>query len=248
VSGDLAALQGCWNTIALEVEGQDFPPGSARIVIEGERFLSKGMGAEFEGIMSVNETASPKTFDVHFDKGPHAGKASLGIYELNGDELNGDEWKICIGMAGKKRPERFVTAKGTGHALETLRRGAEAALPDSAAPIAAGGPTELEGEWRLLSCIQNGKPLAKNYTQYTRREFRGGRTTLFIGDQNSAESRFVLNAPEIDYTDLDQAGIYELSGDRLRISMASRGGDRPNDYSAAKGDGRTVTKWKLRSR
>jgi uncharacterized protein (TIGR03067 family) len=151
-------------------------------------------------------------------------------------------------MAGvRRRPERFATAKGTGHALQTLRRGVAPAAVASVSAAGDGPPTELEGEWRMLSCIQNGKPLAKSYVQYTRRVFAGDRATLYIGDQVSAQSRFMLNAPEIDYTDLDQAGIYELDGNKLKIAVAERGGQRPSDFSAKPGDRRTVTAWKRRS-
>jgi uncharacterized protein (TIGR03067 family) len=239
---DLEAAQGCWNIISVEVEGREFPPGSARIVITGDRFVSIGMGMESEGILRIDESAALKTFDLTYDKGPHAGKVSLGIYELKGDG-----WKMCLGMAGvRRRPERFATAPGSGHALQTLRRGV--APPAVALATAAGGgaPTELEGEWRMLSCIQNGKALAKAYVQYTRRVFAGDSATLYIGDQISAQSRFRLNPPEIDYIDLDQAGIYELDGNKLKIAVAERGGKRPGDFSAAAGDRRTVTEWKRR--
>ena len=43
---DLEAAQGCWNIISVEVEGREFPPGSARIVITGDRFVSIGMGSQ----------------------------------------------------------------------------------------------------------------------------------------------------------------------------------------------------------
>jgi uncharacterized protein (TIGR03067 family) len=239
-ASDLEALQGYWNMISVEVDGQEFPPGNSAIEVDGNRFVSLGMGGQFEGTVDLNEGATPKTFDLHFDKGPHTGSTALGIYELNGDD-----WKLCMGLTGKSRPARFVTAKGTGHALETLRRGPK---PAAAAPTAVtGDPTELEGEWRMTSCIQNGKPLAKNYVGYTRRIFAGDRTTLYIGDQISAQSRFSLNAPEIDYDDLGRQGIYERTGNVLRISMAERGAPRSLDFEAVKGDRRTVTQWKFRS-
>ncbi len=241
---DLEALQGYWNMISVEVEGQEFPPGNSAIEVQGNRFVSLGMGGQFEGAVELNEAATPKTFDLHFDQGPHAGSTALGIYELNGDD-----WKLCMGLTGKSRPARFVTAKGSGHALETLRRGPKPAPVESskARAQATGDPTELEGEWRMTSCIQNGKPLAKNYVGYTRRIFAGDRTTLYIGDQISAQSRFSLNAPEIDYDDLGQQGIYERTGNVLRISMAERGAPRPLDFEAVIGDRRTVTQWKFRS-
>jgi uncharacterized protein (TIGR03067 family) len=233
---DLEALQGYWRMLSVEVEGQEFPPGNSAIEVTGSRFVSLGMGGQFEGSVELHEQASPRTFDLHFDKGPHAGSIALGIYELRGDD-----WKLCMGLAGKTRPVGFATAKGTGHALETLRR---AIKPAPAATTTSGQPTELEGEWRMTSCIQNGKPLAKAYIGYTRRVFRGDRTTLYIGDQISSETRFKLDGPEIDYTDLWQEGIFALKGGTLRISMAEPNAARPLDFDAVKGGKRTVTEWK----
>ena len=103
--------------IAFEMDGRSIPPGSASIVIEGNKFTSLSMGAQYEGTMVVDSTSTPKTFDVKFNKGPHKGETSLGIYELRGKT-----WKICIGLTGVKRPTKFAAEPGTGHALETLTR------------------------------------------------------------------------------------------------------------------------------
>ena len=85
------------------MDGQSIPPGSASIVINGNNFTGLSMGAEYEGAMMIDAAASPKTFDVKFHKGPHKGETSLGIYELNGDT-----WRICIGLTGVKRPTKFA--------------------------------------------------------------------------------------------------------------------------------------------
>jgi len=231
-----AAFQGRWHVASVEVEGHKFPPGGASIVITGDRFVSLGMGTEAEGTLEIGDRA----FDLLYDKGPHAGKASLGIYELNGDE-----WKMCLGMAGnKRRPEAFETKPGSGHALQILRRAAE---PNpEAAEATSGAPTELEGEWAMTSCIQDGQPMPKSFAKMARRVFAGDRTTLFIGEQASAQSRFRLGSGGIDYLDLGQLGILELSNQTLRIAMGARGAPRPADFSAKPGDGRTVTEWKRR--
>ena len=244
MKGDLRKLQGGWNMITVEVEGQEFPPSGARIVIDGDRFESLNMGAEYGGRMTVDESCTPRTFEVLFDSGPHAGKKSLGIYELKKDE-----WKICIGFAGSSnRPSGFVTKKGTGHALETLRRApAEAAIAEPETTEKSGSPTELEGEWAMTSCFQNGKPMEKSFVAYASRVFSGDQVTLLIGGRPSSKSRFKLDGRKIDYADPGQTGIYELSKQRLKISMAERGDARPEDFSAKPGDRRTVTEWKRKA-
>src|ERR1700730_4436277 len=116
---DLDLLQGNWNVAALEMDGQKMPAamlGAARIVIEGDRFQSLGMGAVYEGKLTLDATANPKAFDLTFTSGPESGNTSLGIYSLDGDE-----WRICLTTRGGDRPQKFATLPGTGHALETLK-------------------------------------------------------------------------------------------------------------------------------
>jgi len=85
MKGDLKLLQGGWNIVTLEVEGDEYPPLGGRIEIKGDRFVSLNMGAEFEGAITVDSSASPKALDILYDKGPHAGRKSLAIYELKKD-------------------------------------------------------------------------------------------------------------------------------------------------------------------
>jgi uncharacterized protein (TIGR03067 family) len=241
---DLDKLQGTWHMIAFEMDGQSIPPGSARIVIEGKKFTSLSMGAEYEGAMVVDSTSTPKTFDVKFQKGPHKGKTSLGIYELHGDT-----WKICIGLAGVKRPTKFAAAPGTGHALETLARAAAGAVPEQTEP--SGAPVaELEGEWSMLSCYQDGKPMDAKICAGARRTFRGNQTTMLVFDQVYMKSGFAVNRASspiaIDYLDTSQLGIYAVDGERLRTSFAAARQPRPADFTATPGDGRTVSEWSRR--
>jgi hypothetical protein len=88
--------------------------------------------------------------------------------------------------------------------------------------------------------------MPNSFTKRARRVFAGDRATLFIGEQPAAQSRFRLRSGEIDYLDLEQLGIFELSDQTLRISMGARSAPRPADFSATPGDGRTVTEWKRR--
>src|SRR5205807_1617746 len=99
----------------------------------GTKFTTAAMGSTYDGTLSLDVTKKPKRFDLKFTKGPEKGNTSLGIYELDGDT-----WKICLGLTGKSRPTKFATKPGSGHALETLKRGevaAEKVEPESAAPV-----------------------------------------------------------------------------------------------------------------
>ena len=237
---DLEKLQGAWNIVSLEMEGQKYPPGGSRIVIQAGRFTSLNMGAEYEGTVTVDETTTPRTFDLAFDKGPESGNKALGIYELSGDN-----WKICLALAGKKRPTEFVSKPGTGYALDLLKRDKGTAKQVPAADTRAAA-TDLEGEWMMVSCMQDGKPMDARFVKSARREFRGNTTTLLVGGKPMMKSRFFVDtkANTIDYPDLRQEGIFKVSGNTLNTCVVAAGEKRPCDFSAAPGDGRTVSEWK----
>lgn len=124
MKSDLELLQGTWKIESLEVDGEKMHTVAAmgaKIVVKGDLFTTVSMGADYSGLVELDASKTPKTFDLNFKSGPHAGQASLGIYELDGDA-----WKICLGFAGMPRPKGFVTSPGSGHALETLTRYVEA--------------------------------------------------------------------------------------------------------------------------
>lgn len=238
---DLKKLQGAWNIVSLEMDGRKYPPGGSQIVIHGDQFTSLNMGAEYSGELAVDAAANPKAFDLLFQEGPEKGNRSLGIYELDGDT-----WKICLGLTGKTRPMRFVSSPGTGHALEILKRekhGAKKQLPEAdehAAPVA-----ELEGEWHMVSCQQDGQPMDPRFVKNAKRAFRGNTTTLTVGGKPLMKSRFTADPGKknIDYLDLRQEGIFKLEGDTLHTCLVVAGEKRPADFTATPGDGRTVSQW-----
>ena len=113
-------LQGVWNVIQVETEGYTLPTTffkGATMSIRGERFVSIGIGNIYQGIIYADPDASPKTLDLQFTAGPDKGRTDRGIYELNDNEL-----KICLAIRGKPRPGKFTAERGTGFAIEKLKR------------------------------------------------------------------------------------------------------------------------------
>jgi uncharacterized protein (TIGR03067 family) len=237
---DIETLQGTWNMVSLEMDGRKYPAAGSQIAIEGGCFTGLNMGAEYSGTMVVDESASPKTFDVLFEKGPEEGNRSLGIYELDGDI-----WKICLGLTGKTRPTRFVSEPGSGHALEILKRGRGGATGLLAAGELAEPVAELEGGWSMVSCRQDGQPMDPRFVKTAMREFRGNSTTLTLGGRPFMKSRFTADpaTKTIEYPGLRQHGIYQVSGDRLDTCLVADGETRPADFTSAPGDGRLVSEW-----
>lgn len=238
---DLDLLQGSWSVIALEMDGQPMPEsmlGAARVEMKGDRWTSSGMGAEYAGTVKLDSAASPKTFDLTFTAGPEKGNTNLGIYEVEGDE-----WRICLATRGDARPKTFATAPNTGHALETLRRGAAQAAkaPKAKAAAVSKTPTALEGEWSMVSGFMNGKPMDPMAVQFGVRYFKGNQTQLKFGPQTYITATFTLDPSlkpaAIDYAHTqgmfagkDQLGIYECDGKTLKLSTAPPGERRPTGF------------------
>uniref|UniRef100_Q01WD1 Lipocalin-like domain-containing protein n=1 Tax=Solibacter usitatus (strain Ellin6076) TaxID=234267 RepID=Q01WD1_SOLUE len=249
---DLKALQGTWKIVSLEMDGSAMPSGEASIIVKGSRFTTTAMGGEYSGAIEVDETTSPKSFNLRFDAGPETGNTSYGIYELSRDS-----WKICLTLRGGKRPTTFATTLGSGLALETLQRvtgaNTKAGKAKSATPLAPlpGEPApELAGEWSMVSAIMSGKPLEPQYVRMGKRIATASELQVKIGPQAVLKAAYAVertSAPKaMNYRLADgrvQAGIWELDGRQLRTCFASPGQPRPTEFASARGDGRTFTVW-----
>jgi uncharacterized protein (TIGR03067 family) len=270
---DLETLQGTWNVTSLETDGQKMPAtafNGARIVIDGNKFASLGMGATYKGAVKLDPDSKPKAFDLLFTAGHAKGHRNLGIYKLAGDK-----WTICLATRGNQRPGKFATAPGTGFALETLERGevtrksgkqksqrarargVSSTTTTAQHETAASGPvTELEGEWAMVSAVLNGVAMNQLMVKWCQRITHGNVTRVVAGPQVFVNASFTLNNSKkpqvINYLNLEgaskgesQAGIFELIGDSLKICMSAPGQPRPADFSSKPGDGRSYTTWRL---
>src|SRR5258708_24167315 len=93
--GDLKKLQGAWNVVSIELNGQAVTPAGASFVLQGDHFTSRGMGAVYEGTISLDAAATPRSINFNFTAGPEKGNKSLGIYHLHLDT-----WRLCMAMRG----------------------------------------------------------------------------------------------------------------------------------------------------
>jgi uncharacterized protein (TIGR03067 family) len=256
--GDLDSLQGSWTVTALEVDGQSMPESmlaNARILVKGNRFTSIGMGAQYEGTLTLDPTTAPRRLDMKFDVGPEKGNTNLGIYELKGNR-----WKLCLATRGPVRPTSFATRAGSGFAFETLTRGKVAKVKKPSEPRLAASEqslpaTEFEGEWQMVSAVMNGQPMSNSDVQWVKRVTRGNQTTVYAGPQVMTAMQFTHDASSspmtIDYVNTagankgkKQQGIYTIDGDLLKVCVSAPGAARPKEFDSKPGDGRTFTVWK----
>lgn len=117
---EYARFAGNWHFVSMEADGKPLPEAffkEDQMVLDGPKFTVTGGGTTYKGTFKVDVTKSPKQIDITFTAGPEAGKTLYGIYELEGDT-----YKVCLGMPGKDRPKAFMTKPDSGCVLEVLKR------------------------------------------------------------------------------------------------------------------------------
>jgi uncharacterized protein (TIGR03067 family) len=244
---DLDALQGTWSVATLELDGQAMgaiPPG-ASITLQGTRFSTSGMGADYKGEMAIDDAAKPKAFDLKFITGPEKGNTSFGIYELDGDH-----WRMCLTLRGGKRPAKFATKAGSGLALQTLVRAAKVAA--KAAPPSGEIAPELDGEWSVAQLVIDGQAMEAAMLSWGRRVVKNGEVKVMMGPQTVLHVRSTVERGHepgwMNYVHAKggavQLGIYKLEGGTLTTCMAKAGAPRPEKFESAKGPGCTLGVWK----
>src|SRR5262249_42388901 len=117
---ELRALEGEWHFGSQRLDGLVMSAkalAGSRLLIDGDRFRMESPEATYEGVLTIDVERTPSQITISFVEGPEAGNQSFGIYELAGDRLT-----LCLGLAGSSRPSEFAARKGSGHALQHLRR------------------------------------------------------------------------------------------------------------------------------
>lgn len=113
---DMKKLEGTWNMVAGEKEGQQAPEDFAKnfkLTFADEKVTATEKENKSEGTFKLEAAKKPKTIDFTF--GPRKMK---GIYLLEGDNL-----KICHGLPGVEQyPTDFTTKAGSQSALMVFRR------------------------------------------------------------------------------------------------------------------------------
>jgi uncharacterized protein (TIGR03067 family) len=222
----LRALEGEWQFDSLEVDGAEVPVSMlsrSRLLIDGDRFRMESPEGTYEGIFTLDVEATPAHIDIEFVEGPEVGNWSHGIFQLDGDEL-----LLCIGVVGASRPKTFATTRGSGHALERLRRSSSARPANvkggqrkKAAPEPAPAVTiderdfemamtpflqRLQGEWAPLALVTDGKPLEQSWLTFGYRTTTGNETKVVFGGQTMLHAKMRIDESKapvaVDYLNI----------------------------------------------
>jgi uncharacterized protein (TIGR03067 family) len=232
----LRDMEGVWEYVDLEVDGTKMPASlsaSSRLLIDGDRFRMETPEANFEGIFTIDVEKVPNRINIEFVEGPEAGNWSYGIFELDGDHF-----KICLGLTGAGRPEDFVTSEGSGHALENLRRvlktrpdGVDGGEPQPhKAPVNSDvtidpssfmsdtmtpALSRLQGDWVPTELIQNGLTLAESMLPWGHRTTEGNEVKVVFGGQTMVHARMRIDESKspfaVDYLNVGRSGKGQIS-------------------------------------
>lgn len=105
---DLAALQGTWTLVAMEVDGKPVAPEKLKdttLTIKGNKYSLLTRQQLHEVEISLAPGKTPKEIDMKFLDGPNKDRVGRGIYQQDGDTL-----KICRGLdPQQERPQNFKT-------------------------------------------------------------------------------------------------------------------------------------------
>ena len=268
----LRALEGTWSFESLAIDGSVIPASAltaSRICIDGDRFRTESPEATYEGIFNIDVEAVPHHLDIEFVAGPEAGNWNYGIFRIDGDQL-----EICLDLHGKRRPSKFDTSAGSGHAYEKLRRTSAARPADVTGGIppqpgegtAASDPTgfgyvpnptltRLQGEWSAVQIVREGQEFPKMMLATGKRSATGNEVKITFAGQLVIHAlvRIAEDAVpmQIDYYNLDgmtkgsvQLGIMKWEGDEACFCMASPGAPRPTEFTSSSNDGQTLSRWR----
>jgi uncharacterized protein (TIGR03067 family) len=118
-ASDQEKFQGAWQRVSIIDDGK-MVEGAEKgsVVFSGNEYtLKDGDTVKSTGTYKLDESKSPKEFDVMPGAGPYKGKTLKGIYKFDGDQLI-----YCIAGPDLDRPKEFASPAGSKLRLYTNKR------------------------------------------------------------------------------------------------------------------------------
>jgi uncharacterized protein (TIGR03067 family) len=243
---EYARFEGTWRFTFFEIEGTRLPEDASkntRLILEGRHFTLRGDATALKGTYKVDLSKKPKQIDVTFADGPDKGKTVHGIYELDGDT-----YRVCMGLPGKSRPTAFESKPGSGHVLEVLKREKSPSKEEAVKKELA----KLKGTWQLVSAETDGVKLPAEQVKQIRVIIQEGKHSVYFGEKVVADGvEFHIDPSASPKTTEDTLkdgkkirGIYKLEGDTLTSCVAAPDKERPSEFTGKKGSGYTLRVFK----
>ena len=118
-TSDQTKFQGTWQRVSILDDGKAVEGAEkGSVAFSGNEYtLKDGNTVKSKGIYKLDESKSPKEFDVMPGAGPYKGKTLKGIYKLDGDQL-----VYCIAGPDLDRPKEFASPAGSKLRLYTNKR------------------------------------------------------------------------------------------------------------------------------
>ena len=121
LAGQASELEGAWVCTCATIDGRPLAPEAAaqlRLTLTGNRYqTARGGQVLFDSTFTLDPARQPKQIDLIGTEGELKGKAALGIYKLEGDQLT-----ICYVMPGSERPKTFESPPQSGVFLVVWKR------------------------------------------------------------------------------------------------------------------------------
>jgi uncharacterized protein (TIGR03067 family) len=118
-ASDQDKFQGAWQRVSIIDDGKKVEGAETGSVVfsGGEYTLKDGDTVKSKGTFKLDETKSPKEFDVMPGAGPYKGKTLKGIYKFDGEQLI-----YCIAGPDLDRPKEFASPASSKLRLYTNKR------------------------------------------------------------------------------------------------------------------------------
>ena len=247
----------------LEVDGNAMPASmvaSARLLIDGDRFRTESAEANYDGVFTIDVDEKPPHIDIEFVEGPEAGNVSHGLFDLDGDRLT-----LCLSvLSGGVRPTAFAAPRGSGLALEHLRRvsasrpanvsggvrmaqssgaGSTSTSRAAAADAAAfDGPLtpalrRLQGEWTPTELVMDGKPMPKEWLAFGVRTMTGNEMKVAFNGQPMAHAKVRIDETVVPAA-VDYLNLMGKNKGSVSLGIMEWIGDEVRFLIAASGDPR----------
>jgi uncharacterized protein (TIGR03067 family) len=116
---DLELLQGTWEIVSMEVEGEKLPPKAIKsmTVQFKTNLMTMGIGAHTEtSTFTLDADKNPKWIDAT-SGATRTGDIVVGIYKIEGDRIS-----LCLSKKRNDRPKVFATNKGSEHGLFIFKK------------------------------------------------------------------------------------------------------------------------------